>query len=167
MNHIVLSFIGPDKSGLVNTLSQTIKSHQGNWQTSSMHHLSGFFAGTIEIAVEQANCQALISALNAIDALKCQIELATPDTEHQKANLVLELTANDRSGIVQDISSVIHQQGGNLLKLVSTQDSAAYSGQLMFKAKAQVRVESTNIDNLVNAIEEIADDIMVDITRES
>ena len=166
MNHIVLSFIGQDKAGLVNTLSHTIKTHHGNWQTSSMHHLSGFFAGTIEIAVEESNLTPLVNALNDIDDLNCQIEVAHAQSEKHEANLVLELTANDRSGIVQDISSVIHQQGGNLIKLVSTQDSAAYSGQLMFKAKAQVSVLSSHIDDLVGAIENIADDIMVDISRD-
>ena len=166
MNHIVLSFIGQDQTGLVNTLSNTIKEHHGNWQTSSMHHLSGFFAGTIEIAVEESNLQALIAALNNIEELNCQIKVAIPNGEHQQPNLILELTANDRSGIVQDISSVIHQQGGNLIKLISSQESAPYSGQLMFKAKAQVCVNDNNIDNLISAIESIADDIMVDISRD-
>ncbi|MFB1015604.1 MAG: hypothetical protein QMC51_08110 [Alteromonadaceae bacterium] len=50
--------------------------------------------------------------------------------------------------------------------MVSTQESAAYSGQLMFKAKAKVCVNDKNIDNLVSAIESIADDIMVDILRD-
>jgi len=166
MNHIVLSFIGQDQTGLVNTLSHTIKTHHGNWQTSSMHHLSGFFAGTIEIAVEESYLQGLIAAINNISELNCQIEVAAPDNKSQEANLVLELTANDRFGIVQDISSVIHQEGGNLIKLVSTQDSAPYSGQLMFKAKAQVSVNNDNINDLISAIESIADDIMVDISRD-
>ena len=166
MNHIVLSFIGRDQAGLVNTLSHTIKKHHGNWQTSSMHNLSGFFTGIIEIAVEESHSQNLISALNDIEALCCQIEVATHDSENQPANLVLALTANDRSGIIQDISSVIHQQGGNLVKLVSTQESAAYSGQLMFIAKAKVCVNDNNVANLVSAIEGIADDIMVDILKD-
>tara|TARA_B110000908_G_C10055235_1_gene358070 strand:+ start:247 stop:747 length:501 start_codon:yes stop_codon:yes gene_type:complete len=166
MDHIVLSFIGQDQTGLVNTLSHTIKKHHGNWQTSSMHHLSGFFAGTIEISVDESNRKNLVSALKNIDALTCHIEVATPANKNQQANLVLELTASDRPGIVQDISSVIHQQGGNLIKLVSTQDSAPYSGQLIFKATAQVCVNDEGIDNLISAIESITDDIMVDISRD-
>jgi len=162
----VLSFIGQDQTGLVNTLSHTIQKHHGNWQTSSMHHLSGFFAGTIEISVDENNRQHLVTALNNIDALSCHIEVATPANKNQQANLVLELTASDRPGIVQDISSVIHQQGGNLIKLVSTQDSAPYSGQLIFKATAQVSINDEAIDSLISAIESITDDIMVDISRD-
>jgi len=165
MNQVIVSFIGPDRLGLVDVLSNTIKQFNGNWQTSSMHHLSGFFAGVVEISIEEKNVQSLINALTALDGLNCQIEIASLSHEVKQANLVLELTANDRAGIVQDISSVIHRQGGNLLKLVSTQDSAAHSGQVMFKAKAQVSINEQHIDDIISAIEAIADDIMVDISR--
>jgi glycine cleavage system regulatory protein len=165
MNQVVVSFIGPDRLGLVDTLSNTIKQFNGNWQTSSMHHLSGFFAGVVEISIEEKKVQPLVSALAELDGLNCQIEIAALSNEVKQANLVLELTANDREGIVQDISSVIHRQGGNLLKLVSTQDSAPHSGQVIFKAKAQVSINEQHVDDIISAIEGIADDIMVDISR--
>ena len=165
MKHIVVSFIGPDRPGLVDALSNTINKYQGNWQTSSMHHLSGFFAGVIEIAVEAQHADTLVSEIKSITDLNSQIETASPHSESQPANLTLELTANDRVGIVQEISSVIHHQGGNLLKLISTQDSAPHSALIMFKAKALVSIAEDHIDDLIEAIEDIADDIMVDISR--
>jgi len=165
MNHIVISCIGTDQTGIVDTLSKVINEHQGNWQVSSLHHLSGFFAGVIEVTVDEKKTQALVSALENINGLKCQIEIAKSTPEKVSTNLVLELTANDRAGIVQEISSVIHHQGGNLIKLVSSQASAAHTGQLMFNAKVQVAMNETDVDELVDALEHIADDLMVDITR--
>tara|TARA_R110001583_G_scaffold52706_2_gene163325 strand:- start:70 stop:570 length:501 start_codon:yes stop_codon:yes gene_type:complete len=165
MNHIIISCIGADQTGIVDTLSNIINEHDGNWQVSSLHHLSGFFAGVIEVAVSESNTQALVSALNGIDSLNCQIEIAKQHSEKVSSNLVLELTANDRPGIVQEISSIIHSQGGNLIKLVSSQASAAHTGQLMFNAKVQVAMNETDVDELVSALEHIADDLMVDIAR--
>lgn len=165
MNHIVISCIGPDKTGIVDTLSKIINEHQGNWQVSSLHHLSDFFAGVIEVAVDETNTQSLITALSHIEGLKCQIELATKHTDKANTNLALELTANDRAGIVQEIASVINHQGGNLIKLVSSRSSAAHTGQLMFNAKVQIAVNETDVDKLIGALEHIADDLMVDITR--
>ncbi len=165
MKHLIISFICPDRSGLVNTLSHIVKQHQGNWQSSSMHHLSGFFAGILEIAVADQHTQALISDINAIDGIQTQVAIATSLEPSPKASIILELTANDRAGIIQDISSVIHHQGGNLIKLVSTQDNAPHSGQLMFKAKATVAVAEENIEGLITALENLADDLMVDISR--
>ena len=165
MNHIVISCIGPDKTGIVDTLSKIITQYEGNWQVSSLHHLSGFFAGVIEVAVDESKTQPLITALNTIEGLHCQIELALTNTNEVSTDLVLELTANDRAGIVQEIASVIHHQGGNLIKLVSSQASAPHTGQLMFNAKVQIAMNETEVDDLVGALEHIADDLMVDITR--
>ena len=165
MNHIVISCIGADQTGIVDTLSNIIKKHEGNWQVSSLHHLSGFFAGVIEVAVSEANTQALVKALSEIKSLTCQIEIAKNDSSKVTSNLVLELTANDRPGIVQDVSSVIHREGGNLIKLVSSQASAAHTGQIMFNAKVQIALHETDVDDLVSALENIADDLMVDISR--
>lgn len=165
MNHIIISCIGADKKGIVDTLSNVINEHDGNWQVSSLHHLSGYFAGVIEVAVSEENTQALVSALHCIDSLNFQIEIAEQTSKKVNSTLVLELTANDRPGIIQEISSVIHRQGGNLIKVVSSQASAPHTGQLMFKAKVQIAMNETDADELISALEHIADDLMVDIAR--
>ena len=165
MNHLIISCIGPDQTGIVDTLSKVIKKHHGNWQVSSLHHLSGFFAGVIEVAVASENTASLTSELKEINGLSCQVELAEPNLPAITSNLVLELTANDRAGIIQEISSVIHYQGGNLIKLVSSQVSAAHTGQTVFKAKVQIAINDQKVDVLVDALEQIADDLMVDISR--
>jgi len=165
MNHLVISCIGPDKTGLVDTLSKIISKHQGNWQVSSLHHLSGFFAGVIEVAVASENSANLINELKSIDGLSCQIEMAELDLPNAVSNLVLEITANDRAGIVQEVSSVIHHQSGNLIKLVSSKDSAAYTGQNIFKAKVEIAIDDKSVDQLICALEQIANDLMVDISR--
>jgi glycine cleavage system regulatory protein len=167
MNHLVISCIGPDRTGIVDSLSTIINDHNGNWQVSSLHHLSSFFAGVIEVTVDEKDTQALMDDLKNIEGLNCQMALADPNLSQVNSNLVLELTANDRAGIVKEVSSVIHHQGGNLIKLVSSQSSAPYSGQLMFNAKVQVAMNEDNLDDLIDALEHIADDLMVDITKPS
>lgn len=164
MNQLILSFICPDRPGLVDTLSDVVKHHDGNWQTSSLHHLSGFFSGVVEIAVTEAQTSALIDKIKSIPQFKCVIEQAHQHAASQ-ASIVLELTANDRSGIVQDIASVVHQQGGNLLKLVSSHEGAAHSGVALFKAKVSIDVATHKIDDLIAGLESTADDLMVDISR--
>jgi glycine cleavage system regulatory protein len=165
MNHLIISFITEDRPGLVDQLSKVIKKHQGNWQTSSLHHLSGFFTGVLEIAVDQAHCAALSHAIAALPNFKINIEKTEPAKNNSSANIVLELTANDREGIVQEISSVIHHQGGNMIKLVSTQDNAPHSGQTLFKAKITLAVDEHKTEALVNSLENLADDLMVDISH--
>jgi len=166
MKHLIVSFISPDRPGLVDSLSDVVAKYKGNWQISSMHQLSGFFTGVLQIAVVEDKAESLINEIKAIPQLEALLKLVSePVKQTIQPNLVLELTANDRSGIVQEISSVIHQQGGNLLKLVSTKESAAHSGQNLFKAKASVAVNDNDTQALIDALENLADDLMVDISQ--
>ena len=165
MTHLIISFITEDRPGIVDTLSNVINKHHGNWQKSSLHQMSGIFAGVIEIACPNEHLQALANELGGLEKFKMQIEQAKQDDAANESLLVLELTANDRAGIVQEISSTIHHQGGNLLKLVSTQESAPHAGHELFKAKVTISAEPNNIDAMINALENLADDLMVDISR--
>lgn len=165
MKHLVISFVGQDRPGLVDTLSNIISRYNANWQASSMHQMSGLFAGVLEVAIENEHVDTLRADIEAITDFDSVIKVATVEAPSSKANIVLELTANDRAGIVQEISSVIHQQGGNLLKLVSVQESAAHSGHTLFKAKASIAINDDLTTPLIDALENLADDLMVDISR--
>ena len=164
MRHVVISFLGKDSPGIVDNLASIIKNHNGNWQTSSMRHLSGHFAGILEVLVSEKNAESLVNDLQSIAGLNVQVEVTLP-AQHNEKTIRLDLTANDRQGIVGEISAVIHKAGGNLVKLVSTQESAAHSGQSIFKATANIAISGEdNIDNLVSALENIADDLIVDVS---
>lgn len=165
MKHLIISFISNDRPGIVDQIASVVKKHHGNWQTSSLHHLSGLFAGIIEVTAEESILAVLSNDLKNLPDLNLQVEIAPDHTESPAEKIILELTANDRPGIVSDISSVIHQNTGNLIKLVSNQQSAPHSGQLMFNAKVHISINETAIDNMIEALENIADDLMVDISR--
>ncbi|AZQ85256.1 amino acid-binding protein [Colwellia sp. Arc7-635] len=165
MNNLIISFITADRPGIVKTLSDLITQHKGNWKKSSLHQMSGVFAGVIEISVPVDNSQALSDKLVGLTGFKMQVELVQHHDSTPATLLVLELTANDRVGIVQEISSIIHQHGGNLLKLVSTQESAPHSGHELFKAKVTITADEKEVDTMIDALENLADDLMVDISR--
>lgn len=165
MNHLIISFITADRAGIVKTLSDLITLHNGNWQKSSLHQMSGVFAGIVEIAVPTDDLSALSDALAALADFKMHIEHAQADKPAPESKLILELTANDRVGIVKEISSIIHQQGGNLLKLVSRQESAPHAGHKLFKAKLTISADQKSITNIIDTLESLADDLMVDVVR--
>lgn len=162
MRHVVISFLGNDRPGIVENLAGIIKHHKGNWQTSSMRHLSGFFAGILEVLISEENAEALVADLQNIKGLNVSIEVTHP-TQYDDKTVSLELTANDRQGIVGEISAVVHKQNGNLVKLVSSQGSAPHFGQPIFKASAIIAINNEHVDELVSALEDIADDLIVDI----
>ena len=165
MNHLIISFMTADRPGIVKVLSDLISEHSANWEKSSLHQISGVFAGVVEIAVPVENSTDLADKLAELPGFKMQIEHVQQQDSASESIFVLELTANDRSGIVQEISSIIHHHGGNLLKLVSTQEIAPHAGHELFKAKITVSAAKSTIDTMIDALENLADDLMVDISR--
>jgi glycine cleavage system regulatory protein len=48
---LVLTVIGADRPGLVETLAQTIAEHGASWLESRMAHLAGHFVGLLRVSV--------------------------------------------------------------------------------------------------------------------
>jgi glycine cleavage system regulatory protein len=165
MQHLVISFITQDRQGIVKELSTVIKQYQGNWQVSSLHKIGHVFAGIIDIEVSKEQTEDLDKALKQLSHLKLHTMLAAPEqTIGNKPVVTLEITANDRVGIIQDVTTIVQQNGGNLLKLVSRQEAAPHTGQMMFMAKLTIEIQPEQQSSLVAALEQLTDDLMVDIT---
>ena len=65
---LVLTVVGDDRPGLINTLSDTIAACDGNWTETRMASLGGKFAGILLVTVPQSKADALIGALRKLEA---------------------------------------------------------------------------------------------------
>ena len=61
--YLVLTAIGEDKPGLVESLARIISDNSGNWLESSMSQLAGKFAGILRVSVNDNNADKLIHCL--------------------------------------------------------------------------------------------------------
>lgn len=164
MKRLILTVIGKDRLGLVEILSNTLVEHNANWLVSNLSHLSGYFAGVVEIEVAADNIQALTSAFTNINELKIEIHDATGDelTEGQEIEFVI--TGNDRKGIVQELSSVITHKGASIIQFTSRCQTAPNWGGSLFHAIAKVYLPTgMNADVIADALENLASDIIVDL----
>ncbi|MCV6588802.1 MAG: glycine cleavage system protein R [Marinobacterium sp.] len=168
---LVLTVIAPDKPGLVEQLSQAIAQHQGNWLESSMSRLAGKFAGILTVRVPQAQSAALISALEALNGqgLKVTVEVSHEhNTDTAQQALTLELIGHDKAGIVRDISQALAQRHINVERLGTELVSGSMSAEQLFKASADLLAPAdADLDELQEALEAIASDLMVDISINS
>ena len=168
MTSLILTVIGPDKPGLVECLSQTIAAHEGNWLESALSRLGGKFAGILVIQVPKTKAAELTSALLKLEKSGLKIIVETADEQDRPATLqsfTLELIGHDKPGIVREISQALAQRHINVESLTTELVSGSMSAELLFKAQAQLLApESLDFDDLQNAIESIASDLMVDIT---
>lgn len=168
MKSFVLTVIGQDKPGLVERLSRTIASHDGNWLESGFSRLGGKFAGIMLISAPDEQHEKLMSALESLsaDGLKVVAE-AADDSERtpELRPLTLELIGHDKPGIVRDISQALASRHINVEELTTELVSGSMSAELLFKAEARLLAPATlELDELQSALEAIASDLMVDIT---
>jgi glycine cleavage system regulatory protein len=165
---LVLTLIGEDKPGLVGLLSQTVADHDGNWLESRMSRMAGRFAGILRASVPEANADALVAALSALESqgLRVVVERSTDfDVESECRRIPLELIGVDRPGIIREISHALASRHINVDELITECTSAPMSGEILFTAKASLRIPlGSPMDEIQDALEEIADDLMVELT---
>ncbi len=164
---LVLTVVGPDRTGLVEALADQISTAGGNWEASHMARLAGQFAGILLVTLEPAATDALLAALRAMDAHGLTVtahaagEATTPPATH---TAFLELTGDDRVGIVRDVARVLAALGVNVEELESELHSAPMSGEALFTARAVLRIPAEHsLAVLRDALEELGSELMVDL----
>lgn len=164
--NLVLTVIGQDKPGLVESLAEVVAHNSGNWLESSMSQLAGKFAGILRVSVDDADAENLISALDGIsDQLKIVIERVDGEIEVESSKMIeLSLVGNDRPGIVREISHALSGLSVNVEELSTECEPAPMSSGDLFKAYAKLKTPSgLEPEVLQQELEAIADDLMVEI----
>ncbi len=164
--YLVLTVIGDDKPGLVDSLASVIAENQGNWLESSMSQLAGKFAGILKVSVARENAGPLVEALQGLSSdLKLVIEEAEEVvSEEQPHTVELSLMGNDRPGIVREISHALAVLSVNVEQLNTECTAAPMSGAPLFKTRALLKVPTgLALEDLQGELEGLADDLMVEI----
>ena len=163
----IITFIGDDRPGLVEQLSSVIESNRGNWHESRLSQLGGKFAGLILVSLPTVSGPDLEAQLKALSLSGLSVRV-TPTTETTingggKA-ITLTVLGPDRLGIVREISRALAERNINVVEMDSQVDSAAMSGESLFKARIDAQIpESTDMDDLHDSLEEIGNNMTLDI----
>lgn len=164
---LIVTVLANDRPGLVESVSETIVAHGGEWVDSRMASLAGKFAGILQITVPDDRADDLVRALQTDKRgeFSIVVERAQTDTARAAARtLALDLVGQDRPGIVHKISQVLARLGINVEELETSAFDASMSGERMFRVKARLGIPNdTTIAELREALEAQANELMVDI----
>lgn len=164
--HLILTVMAKDKPGIVQGLSDAIYSHQGSWLESSLSRLGGQFAGIISVSISDDEMDSFKKALADIVADGISVRVHSHDyvEQEQRKSATIYLEANDRCGIVEEISSTLLNKGVNVEHLETECQSASMAGYDLFKAKIVVTLPKRfTIKKLELLLENISDDLMVSV----
>ncbi len=163
---LVMTLIGPDRTGLVESVARTVADHGGNWLESRMCRLGGEFAGILRIEIPAEKKAPLIEVLQKISGLAVTIQPdATTPTTVSGRQTRLEIVGNDRPGIVREITSTLARAGVNVEDFSSEVVSAPVSGEMLFKAEARLHLpEGCDLAGLKTELGKTAADLQVDVS---
>ncbi len=165
---LVMTIIGQDQPGLVDSVAALVAAHGGNWLESRMSRLGGQFAGILRVEVPGEKEPALVSELKKLETrgLTVVVHSDQPKLEAASARQsVLEIVGQDRPGIVREISHALAGFGVNVEELETECASAAMSGETLFKARARLSIpESCDTAQVRQQLEKIAADLIVEIS---
>ena len=163
---LVITLVGTDRTGLVESVARVVVEHDGNWLESRMCRLGGEFAGILRIEIPAEKKTSLLDALQKISGLNVVIQpsqsaVATTSGRQTK----LEIVGSDRPGIVREITSALARANVNVEEFFSELVSAPMSGETLFKASARLQLpEHCDLAALKRDLEKIAADLLVDVS---
>ncbi len=165
---LVLTFVGDDRPGLVNAISETIAAHGGTWLESRSAQLAGKFAGILLVNVPDAKLAELESSLLRLETAGLRVTIepgAGAPAAAKPARLIrLDILGNERPGIVRDVTKTLTDLGVNIEEFSSGLEREPFTGVEMFRASARLRApDGLSLDDLRKALERLASEIMVDL----
>src|SRR5512138_3397922 len=112
---LVMTIIGPDRPGLVESVAAVVAAHGGNWLESRMSRLGGQFAGILRVEVPTDQEPRLAAALEKLEATGLKVVVHSDRLAAAAAQRlsVLEIMGQDRPGIVRQITGALAGHGVN------------------------------------------------------
>jgi glycine cleavage system regulatory protein len=165
---LVMTVMGKDRTGLVESLARLISGCGGNWLESRMCRLGGEFAGILRATAPEDKQQELIHSLHALQSQGLTVVIhqdeALPFASLTRT-AALSLVGQDRPGIIYQISTALAHQNINVEELETECSSAPMSGETIFRAIARIQIPQTcAVPELRKELEEIGSELMVDIS---
>ena len=132
-----------------------------------MVRLAGHFAGVVRVDGSAESIDQLLAEIKQPGIPGLIIHAVREDHQETPApqTIRIEVTGNDRPGIVRELSAAINSCGGNVEELHTGLESAPMSGQPLFRATCQISLpRDAEPSSIVSAIEKLGPDLAADIT---
>lgn len=164
---LVLTINAEDQTGVVQKLADAVAAAGGNWLESSLSQLAGKFAGIVLVSVATDSREEFENALSTLADNDIHVRICDNPVHPEDESgdlLMLKVVANDRPGIVQELTQQLAHLHINVESFDTTRISAAMSSEALFEATALVSLpEGVSEEQVETQLETLSDDLMVEM----
>jgi glycine cleavage system transcriptional repressor len=170
MQQLVISAIGPDRPGIVDSLTEALSRHAANIADSRMINLRGRFAVVMLVEVPADRPDAVVADVQAA-ATKLGLTATVQRADDPAGKAVkpavpyrIRTYAMDQVGLVHRITHVLHMAGVNIEELSTQLDHAPHTGAPIFSMDMIVTVPaSTKLKQVRDDLERICGELNCDL----
>jgi glycine cleavage system regulatory protein len=167
----VITLLGRDRLGIVESFSKTVADHGGAWCESRIMQVDGQFGGVFQAEVPDDRADAFESSLESsfqpefhLAVVRSAADKNATVTRHSFEVIVL---CGDRPGLVHKFAQLCTARQINILELQTNLCPAAMTGVMMFEISATGdSPEELDRDEFADALEALGDDVVVDFLDE-
>ncbi|QXC56505.1 transcriptional regulator [Vibrio mimicus] len=166
MNNIfIVNFVGKATPATIKRLAAVTHDNGGKWLISKVNFIEDRVAAVIKIELPQENAAAVKEAFESYPGLLVEIEDADHHIHADDTVYQIRLDANDRAGIVNEITHLLDRQGISILDMDCQRVFIAGGGGIsssLFTANVAMRLPiDTEIDDVVKELESLSTDTRV------
>ena len=168
-NTFIVNFVGKASPATIKHLSAITHENDGKWLISKVNFIEDQVAAVIKIELPKENEQAVKDAFIANKDLVVQF-VESDTAGHDKEEVYnLRLDANDRAGVVNEITQVLDGQGIRILDMDCQRVFIASGGGVsnsLFTANLAIRLPvEVDIEDVAKELESLSEDTRVILTN--
>ena len=168
VHHAVLTAVGDDRPGLVDTVTRYITERGGNLEDSRMVNLRGQFAMMMLVAGTEEAMSRLQDGLGTLRRdchVHTELRPADAGAQHRSPALPFKLNtwAMDHPGLMQSVSHLLGELGVNIESVESSLRPAPYTNTPLFEMELVLSVPATtHVAALREQLGELCDEMNID-----
>ncbi len=161
----IVNFVGKATPATIKQLAAVTHENGGKWLISKVNFIEDRVAAVIKIELPADNASTVKQAFQTYPGLLVEITDADPHVHKSDAVYQVRLDANDRAGIVNEITHLLDSQGISILDMDCQRVFIAGGGCIsssLFTANVAMRLPvNIEIDDVINELEALSEDTRV------
>jgi glycine cleavage system regulatory protein len=165
----VITLLGRDRLGIVESFSKTVADHNGAWCESRIMQVEGQFAGVFLAEIPAESSETFEASLEGSFQPEFHLAVVRSNADEESAparhSFEINVLCSDRPGLVHEFAQLCTARKINILELQTNLRPAAMTGLMMFEISAVG--DSPYVldqDEFASAFEALGDDVVVDFS---